>query len=40
MRPVSHVPDRVEVIFDDPGLVANAGLLMVATLAARLGLEA
>jgi hypothetical protein len=30
----------VEVTFDDPNLVANAGLLVVATLTARLGLEA
>ena len=37
MRPVSHVPDRLAVSFDDEGLVANAGLLVVATLAARLG---
>jgi hypothetical protein len=35
---VSHVPDRLRVTFDDEGLVANAGLLLVATLAARLGL--
>jgi Transposase DDE domain group 1 len=34
---VSHSPDRLRVIFDDEGLVANAGLLLVATLAARLG---
>jgi hypothetical protein len=34
---VSHVPDRLRVTFDDEGLVANAGLLLVATLAARLG---
>ncbi len=38
MRPVSHVPDRLAVSFDDEGLVANAGLLVVATLAARLGM--
>lgn len=38
MRPVSHVPDRLAVSFDDEGLVANAGLLLVATLAARLGI--
>jgi hypothetical protein len=37
---VSRGLDRVEVSFDDPNLVANAGLLLVATLAARLGLEA
>jgi hypothetical protein len=37
---VSHAIDRVEVTFDEPNLVANAGLLMVATLVSRLGLEA
>jgi DDE family transposase len=37
---VSHGIDRIEVTFDDPSLVANAGLLVVATLSARLGLEA
>ena len=40
MRPVSHGIDRVEVTFDEPGLVANAGLLLVATLVKRLDLEA
>jgi hypothetical protein len=30
--------DRIEPRFDDPRVVANAGLLLVATLAARLGL--
>lgn len=40
MRPVSHVPDRLSVSFDDEGLVANAGLLLVATLSARLGIDA
>lgn len=39
MRTVSHNIDRVKVVFDDPNLVANAGLVTVATLAARLGLE-
>jgi hypothetical protein len=34
---VSHSFDRTEVVFDEPGLVPNAGLVMVATLAARLG---
>ncbi len=38
MRPVSHVPDRLSVSFDDEGLVGNAGLLLVATLSARLGI--
>jgi hypothetical protein len=37
---VSRGLDRVEVSFDDSNLVANAGLLLVATLVARLGLEA
>jgi hypothetical protein len=36
---VSRAFDRVEVTFDDPNLVANAGLLVVATLVSRLGLE-
>jgi hypothetical protein len=35
---VSHL-NRIAVTFDDPSLVANAGLLLVATLAERLGLE-
>jgi hypothetical protein len=37
---VSRAIDRVEVTFDEPNLVANAGLVIVATLVARLGLEA
>jgi hypothetical protein len=37
---VSHALDRIEVSFDDPNLVAEAGLLLVATLTQRLGLEA
>jgi DDE family transposase len=36
---VSHGIDRVAVSFDDPNLVANAGLLLVGTLVLRLGLE-
>ncbi len=32
--------DRIVVNFDDPNLVANAGLLLVATLADSLDLEA
>lgn len=39
MRPVNHGIDRVRVMFDDESLVADAGLLVVATLVARLGLE-
>jgi hypothetical protein len=36
---VSRGIDRIEVTFDEPNLVANAGLVLVATLAVRLGLE-
>jgi hypothetical protein len=36
---VSHRLDRVAVSFNDPNLVANAGLLLVGTLVAKLGLE-
>ena len=39
MRPVSRGIDRIGVTFDEPNLVANAGLLLVATLVGRLGLE-
>ncbi len=39
MKSVSRGIDRIEVTFDEPNLVANAGLLLVATLVARLGLE-
>ena len=39
MTRVSHGIDRVDAIFDEPNLVANAGLLLVATLSARLKLE-
>ena len=39
MRPVSQSVDRLDVVFDDPNLVGNAGLMTVATLADRLGLE-
>ena len=37
---VSQRIDRIHAIFDDPNLVANAGLLLVATLTSRLGLGA
>jgi Transposase DDE domain group 1 len=37
---VSRSIDRVEAIFDDASLVANAGLILPATLMVRLGLEA
>jgi hypothetical protein len=36
---VSRGIDRIEVTFDEPNLVANAGLLLVATLVSRLHLE-
>lgn len=40
MTRVSHGMDRVEVVFDDPTLVADAGLVLPATLMVRLGVEA
>ena len=39
MTRVSHGIDRIDATFDDPNLVANAGLLLIATLTSRLGLE-
>ena len=39
MSSVSRGIDRIEVTFDEPNLVANAGLLLMATLVVRLGLE-
>ena len=33
-----HHPDRIRIAFDDPRLVANAGLILPATLAQHLGL--
>ena len=39
MKPVSRGIDRIETIFDEGSLVANAGLLLVATVSVRLGLE-
>lgn len=39
MRTVNHGIDRVRATFDDESLVADAGLILVATLVARLGLE-
>jgi hypothetical protein len=39
VRAVSRSIDRLDVTFDDESLVANAGLLVPATLMARLGLE-
>jgi Transposase DDE domain group 1 len=40
VTPVSHGIDRVEAIFDDDTLVADAGLIIPASLMTRLGLEA
>ena len=37
MLPGSH-PDRIQITFEDHRLVANAGLILPATLALRLGL--
>ena len=34
-----HHPDRIRIAFDDHRLVANAGLILPATLARRLGLR-
>ncbi len=39
MTSVSRGIDRIGVTFDEPNLVANAGLLLVGTLVLRLGLE-
>ena len=39
MTRVSHALDRIDATFDDPNLVADAGLWVVATVTARLGLE-
>ena len=39
MTRVSRALDRIDVSFDDPNLVANAALLLTATLADRLELE-
>ena len=38
MLPRNH-PDRIQIAFDDPRLVANAGLLLPVTLAHHLGLS-
>ena len=40
MSRVSRAIDRIEVTFDDETLVADAGLIVPATLMVRLGLEA
>ncbi|MEO6122198.1 MAG: transposase [Ilumatobacteraceae bacterium] len=39
MLPVSRTIDRYDTTFDNDGLIANAGLIMIATLMSRLGLE-
>ena len=38
MLPLDH-PDRIQIAFDDHRLVANAGLILPATLGQRLGLR-
>ena len=38
MLPRNH-PDRIRIVFDDHRLVANAGLILPATLARHLGLS-
>ena len=40
MKQFYHTPAAIEVAFDDENLVANAGLLLVSTLASKLGLDA
>ena len=35
----SHTPDQLDICFDDTHAIANAGLLLPATLAQRLGIE-
>jgi hypothetical protein len=40
VTPVSRGSDRISATFDDPNAVVDAGLLLVATLSGRLGLEA
>lgn len=39
MFPVSRTIDRYDTSFDHDGLIANAGLIVIATLMSRLGLE-
>lgn len=39
MLPVSRTIDRFDATFDHDGLIANAGLIIIATLMSRLGLE-
>jgi hypothetical protein len=40
VRTASRGIDRIDVVFDDPNSVANAGLILAGTLIKRLGLEA
>ena len=40
MFPLSRTLDRYDTSFDHDGLIANAGLIVIATLISRLGLEA
>ncbi len=40
VKPVSRGIDRIAVTFDETNLVANAGLLLVATVVKKIGLEA
>ena len=35
----SHTPDQLDICFDDTHAIANAGLLLAATLAERLSME-
>lgn len=39
MRSISQNIDRMDVVLNEPNLVANAGLVTLATLAVPLGLE-
>ena len=39
MFPLSRTIERYETTFDHDGLIANAGLIVIATLMSRLGLE-
>ena len=40
MKQFYQSPDSIEITFGDENLVANAGLLLVSTLASKLGLDA
>ena len=39
VKPLSRGIDRIAVIFDDPNLVANSGLVLIASLVKKLQLE-